>query len=92
MGALEESKVIHNLCNLEVRVNTTGLKGGDTGYGGRTEVTLLNLGSTAMAGRVDGQFPDRAEQITIEVTGDAELFALAEALEWAAQRLRVAIG
>jgi len=65
---------------LEVEVGTTGIRGGDTGHGGRTFFRLADLGGTDM--RVGANNSNNPEVI-IEFGGDCELDTFTRALEFA---------
>lgn len=67
-------------CILDLSVETTGLKGGDGGHGGATNVQLKIHG-----GDLEGNVADGL--IQIQVRGDAELRTLKAALRDAADFL-----
>ena len=69
--------------SLYVEVGTTGFKGGDSGYGGRTFFLLNNVASTDI--KIDSLYPDK---VVICLGGDSELKTFIEALEFAADTLR----
>lgn len=81
-------KPIYGFNDLEVEVGTTGLRGGDTGKGGRTYFALRDLSSTDVNARA---FVDRYGCTNIEIMlgGDSELRTFVEALEYAASTLRL---
>lgn len=67
-----------------VEVGTTGLRGGDSGHGGRTYLRFTDQGSTNMT--VDGA-PNR-ESVSLVFGGDAELENLIAGLEFAVEVLK----
>ncbi|MHC5250679.1 hypothetical protein [Enterococcus sp. LJL90] len=71
---------ISNANILEVEVGTTGLKGGDSGHGGRSYLSFKDLGGTMMHGNIV-QNGDDTEMIEIEFEGDSELETFIEGLE-----------
>jgi hypothetical protein len=75
-----DSKSFLHACQLEARIETNAPQGGDAGHGGRTTLILADQGGFA--------FDPERQQVEITVLGDAEAEALADALEWAGQRLR----
>ena len=79
-GHEDRRQDIHVRSILEARVETNVPHGGDAGHGGTTTLTLTDEGSFAFAGN--------RERAAITVLGDAEAMVLADALEWAGQRLR----
>lgn len=82
----DQKKIIN--CNiLEVKVGTTGLRGGDSGHGGRTYFSLEDLGGTDMSVIVDGK-SITSRKIELCFGGDAELNTFIEALEFAARSLK----
>ncbi|GGM34345.1 hypothetical protein GCM10012275_02090 [Longimycelium tulufanense] len=63
--------------------------GGDAGHGGWTEITLINSeGNCGIEVDTAHAHASDVDQVTIRVRGDAEMVVLANALEWAGQRLR----
>jgi hypothetical protein len=78
-----ESRTFTHACILTASVQTNVPQGGDAGHGGVTRVVLTDEGSFA--------FADNAEEIVVEVLGDAEAEVLADALTWAGERLRAMI-
>jgi hypothetical protein len=66
---------------LRVEVGTTGLRGGDTGHGGRTFVRLVNEGG-------DMHFKVGKDDVSLIFGGDSELEVLIEGLEFALEVLR----
>lgn len=78
-------------CNLmEVRVGTTGFKGGDTSHGCRTLFRLTNISSTDMRVGIDGEEPRPTEQVELAFGGDSELNTFKEALYFAYRELEKA--
>ena len=71
---------------LGVSVTTTGYKGGDSGHGGRTYLSLENLGSTDIDARITTN-RDGNLKVEIMLGGDSELDSLIDSLRWAADRL-----
>lgn len=77
-------------CNiLRVAAGTTGLKGGDSGHGGRTYLEIEDEGGTDIKfnvisdGTVSGAF------LRIELGGDSELETIIEGLEFIIKTLKV---
>jgi hypothetical protein len=70
---------------LRITVATTGFCGGDTGHGGRTVITIEDLGSTD----IDASFEDTdtGRRLEIRLGGDAELRTIILALRFAADAL-----
>jgi len=64
-----------------VAVGSTGLLGGDAGHGGRTVIRLIGLEGFGIDVRQMG------DEVKITVTGDAELRALARAVDYVASEL-----
>lgn len=80
-------------CNtIKVIAGTTGIKGGDTGHGGRTILRIVDEGSTDMRASFNGSEMYPCNDITIAFGGDSELEAFVNALHFAlnAYGLRVA--
>lgn len=76
-------------CVLGVTVGTTGLKGGDTGHGGKTFATFEDLGSSYMRVSIDGsEYLREVKKITIAFGGDAELGNFIEGLRFALSQLK----
>lgn len=76
---------------LGVEVGTTGIKGGDTGHGGRTYMKLQDLSSTDMRVRVNnGEWVNLMSEGPLEIAfgGDAELETFIQALMFAVEELR----
>ena len=70
-------------CNiLRVEAGTTGLKGGDTGHGGRTYFSIEDKGSTDMNVSVFNN------GFQVELGGDTELETIIEALEFIVKTLK----
>jgi hypothetical protein len=89
MTVLRDEARFENACHLKAAVATTGAMGGDGGHGGWTEITLTNSeGNCEIEVSTDGGHATDVDQITIRVSGDAEMVVLANALEWAGRRLR----
>ena len=89
-GVLVETwkREIVNANILEIEVGTTGYKGGDTGHGGRTYLSIKNLSSTDLnAYIINNDFGD-TEKVVIELGGDTELGTFIEALEFAINVLK----
>ncbi|WP_405436179.1 hypothetical protein [Streptomyces anulatus] len=67
-----------------MRVQSTGLQGGDAGHGARARVEIK-----AIAGDdFETGGGDHTSEIIIGVGGDSEISALAAALEWAGAQLK----
>lgn len=70
-------------CNiLGVRVGTTGYKGGDSGYGGRSYFEICNIASSDITAE------KTKDGISLSFGGDTELDTLITALEYGAAKLR----
>jgi hypothetical protein len=67
----------------QVRVGTTGYKGGDAGHGGRTRFEYQDLNGDVMIKATHG-----GKGVTVELLGDSELDNLLQGLEFAAATLR----
>ena len=71
---------------LGITVGTNGYQGGDSGHGGRTYISIHDLGCTDMdvsVSRSSGYGP----KLEIILGGDSELDSLIEGLRWAADKL-----
>jgi hypothetical protein len=66
----------------EVEVGTTGLRGGDSGHGGRTYLRLKDNGDT------DIRISQREGEVTLVFGGDAELENLIAGLQFALDVLK----
>ncbi len=66
---------------------TTGYKGGDAGYGGRTIFTLKDESSTDLRCEINGHMIDDVTEVKIIVGGDAELTTLIQSLKFIVQTL-----
>ncbi|WP_116201919.1 hypothetical protein [Amycolatopsis circi] len=73
----------------EIAVQTTGLQGGDASHGGYVEVTVTDHDGFAVAAKPSQQ---TGEVVRLRASGDLEMLALADGLEWAGRRLRELIG
>jgi hypothetical protein len=74
---------------LGVEIGTTGYKGGDSGYGGRTYFALRDFGSTDMRVRVNAVDQiQETNSMEIVFGGDAELNSFIDALEFALHCLK----
>lgn len=71
---------------LGVTVATNGYHGGDSGHGGRTYISIEDLGSTDMDVKVSTNFNDNTK-VEFMLGGDSELDTIIESLRWAADRL-----
>lgn len=71
---------------LGVSVTTTGYQGGDSVHGGRTYISLEDLGSTDIDARITSN-KDGNTKVEIMFGGDSELDSLIDSLRWAADRL-----
>ena len=79
-----------------VEVGTTGYCGGDAGHGGRTMVSIEDLGGTAFEalirqGGKEYLFDMSGGKIEIRFAGDSELETLIEALECATRELKLQV-
>jgi len=75
---------------LKVTVKTNCPMGGDSGHGGRTEVTIKDAAGTDMSCDVQNA-PCNGGYVTIKVCGDTEAETLADALENAGKILKAMI-
>jgi hypothetical protein len=66
---------------LRVEVGTTGLRGGDTGHGGRTFLRFVNESG-------DMRFKVGKDEVSLAFGGDSELEVLIEGLQFALDVLR----
>ena len=71
---------------LGITVATNGYQGGDSGHGGRTYISIEDLGSSDMDAKVSCNFNGNAK-VEIMLGGDSELDTIIESLRWAADRL-----
>ena len=67
-------------------VGTNGYHGGDSGHGGRTYISIQDLGCTDMDANVSrsSEYGPKVEMI---LGGDSELDSIIEGLRWAADKL-----
>jgi len=96
------SKEIVHLNLLSVSAGTTAPAGGDAGHGGRTLVSIEDKGGTnwgvqitSHSGQsyiVGGPMELSLKSVEILLGGDAEAETIAEALEFAAETIRKALG
>lgn len=92
----QASKEIMNFNILKVKVESTGLRGGDSGHGGRTVFRLEDDASTCWNLRYEESFPGMTEirhveqpsAVEIELQGDSELETFIQALEFAVEELK----
>lgn len=77
-----KSQTFYQASTFEVEVGTTGLKGGDTGHGGRTYLRFKDAGGTDM------NVVARKGEVTLTFGGDAELLNLIDALRFAVSVLK----
>ncbi len=78
----------HSACILDFTVGTTGHKGGDAGWGGKTFFTMEDMASTVMMVSVNGsEYLRDADKITIAFAGDCELEAFIQGLRFALNHL-----
>lgn len=93
---LHEKEIVS--CNtIKVSVGTTGKKGGDSGWGGRTILSIEDLGSSDLRCNVhgyekDNSYPtmceyEEADHIEIILGGDCELETFYTALKFAVEEL-----
>lgn len=83
---------IEGICSIEVEAGTNCPKGGDTGHGGRTFITLRDICCTDMRVSVHDSYgrlleEGDADEVTISFGGDEECRNLIEALEFALKAL-----
>lgn len=78
-----KSKEFGNICIIEATAGTNGWKGGDNGHGCRTYLRIKNVASTYMHCTVNGGKRVQAEDIIIDLGGDAELDVFTQALSFA---------
>lgn len=80
-------RAVVNANILEVEAGTTGLCGGDSGYGGRTYIRIEDMGGTDITALpvADGGF-------IVHLGGDAELVTMIEALEFVVEVLKDEMG
>ena len=71
---------------LSVTVGTNGYQGGDSGHGGRTYISLEDLGSTDLDARTSVNDYSQTK-VELMLGGDSELDSLIEGLRWAADKL-----
>lgn len=71
---------------IEVEVGTTGYKGGDTGHGGHTYLSIKDCASTDMSVSVDDYGSEN--KVVLQFGGDCEMETLIDGLEFAAKTLR----
>ena len=64
---------------LEVEVGTTGLRGGDTGHGGRTYLRFKNSG----ASDIQIELGPKGDEVSLLLGGDIELTCLIDGLQFA---------
>jgi hypothetical protein len=83
-----QSKEIVSANILTAEAGTTGFRGGDSGHGGRTVISLRNDASTDLRCEVDGKTFEDVTEIKIIVGGDSELSTLIESLEFMVQTLK----
>lgn len=77
-----------DVCILGVTAGTTGFKGGAAHHGGKTFVTLEDLGGSNMMVSIDGsEYLRDAGKITVAFGGDAELTNFIEGLRFALSQL-----
>ena len=71
---------------LGITVGTNGYQGGDSGHGGRTYISIQDLGCTDMDVSVS-RSSENGPKVEIILGGDSELDSLIEGLRWAADKL-----
>lgn len=76
----------YTACILKMRVDTTGYRGGDTGHGAFTTITLHNVGSFDLRPTVS----NGGDTLTLTVGGDYEQSSLLAALELVCVAMRKA--
>ena len=75
-------------CNiLDVEAGTTGLRGGDTGHGGRTYFSIRDGACTDMEVRPTFNKWGEADGFEVMLGGDCELETMIEALKFIVQAL-----
>ena len=67
-------------------VGTNGYHGGDSGHGGRTYISIQDLGCTDMDASVS-RSSEYGPKVEIILGGDSELDSIIEGLRWAADKL-----
>lgn len=84
---MRETKEFTSANILRASVVTTGYKGGDSGHGARTYISLEDLASTDMVAVVSD---DTTGHYTLEIAlgGDTEIDTAADAFEWIGKTLR----
>lgn len=73
---------------LRVAAGTTGLRGGDTGYGCRTFIEIEDEGSTDIKFKVINDGTNFGGYLKIELGGDTELETIIEGLEFIVETLK----
>ena len=86
---LKQTQLCVGASLLEVEVATNCPKGGDGGHGGRTVVRLGDQGGS-FEFKIIPEDLERKQLYAVEIhgAGDDECLRIAEALEWAAAKLR----
>lgn len=78
---------INGCNNIRVAVGTTGKRGGDSGYGGRTFLKITDLAATVGAVTVNQNIAAPFRDLEIMLEGDSELETFLIALKFAVNRL-----
>lgn len=90
MWAVDGEEEFRDAAAFHAEVRSTGLRGGDAGHGGITQLALTGDGTDwRVQTKVDPS--GSLERLDLEVRGDAELRVLAQALRWTAEQLEQAI-
>lgn len=79
---------ISDACILTAEMGTTGLKGGDSGHGGRGYIKFTNDGSVTFQIRVDGEVIDCPDKVEILLFGDAEITTFAKAFTFLSENFK----
>jgi hypothetical protein len=74
---------------LRVTVGTNCPQGGDSGHGGRTVLIFEDLGGTDLRCSVDSEAASYTKRIEVVLGGDSECATFIQALEFAANTLKL---
>ncbi|KXY78711.1 hypothetical protein BAQ45_17820 [Bacillus pacificus] len=91
MKKIEKEIMGFNILN--VKIESTGLRGGDSGHGGRTVFRLEDHASTSWNLKYEENLSgvtnvEQPQAIEIELLGDSELETFVKALEFAVEELK----
>lgn len=81
-------KEILNTNILRVAAGTTGLRGGDSGYSGKTYIEIEDIASTNIKFEVINDGTDFGGFLKIELSGDAELDGIIKGLDFIVETLK----